>query len=373
MKLHQEDPRLTAYALGELPPEEALAVEHAIAADPALRAAFAETEKVRQELVEVLGGEKVRLQPKQRDAIRRAAREAARQGKVENLLSHRQAQRKWMAPLAAAAVIIGGIFLLTFFPKPSSQGGAKPATANNDPVKGGGIEGQAERGNIIRLPLKASGKSLSQITDAIRGEKRLPTKEEIRIPEMLNSFPLKANGAVVLWEGCKLGAEILPSPWKPSGSLVIVEIQGAKDRPRNLSVEYRAEDGVVIAHRLIGYPTNGSLGKSASSSEMAAGSRTLLVIEVESRDLRLGSLHWSVGGIEAPPLPLVREPDREPSDDARFTSLVCAFGLWLRAEEGGRIDEDLMLALAREVASGSLVADRYDFLTLIDEATKLSE
>ncbi len=350
MKLHQEDPRLTAYALGELPPEEAAAVAHAIAVDPALRAAFAETEEMGESLTEALGGKMERLLPRQRDAIRRAAHEAARQGKVEHLSSHRTARKTWMAPLAAAAVIIGGVFLLILFPKPDGAGSGKPVTANNDPVKGGGIEGQPERGNVIRLPLKASGKSLSQVTDAIRGENHLP---------------------VALWDGCKLGAEILPSPWKPSGSLVVVEIQGAKDGARSLSVEYRAEDGVVIAHRLIGYPTSDAAGDANPVSDMEANSCTLLVIEVESRDLRLGSLHWSVGGKEAPPLPLVRDPEREPSDDARFASLICAFGLWLRNEGGDRIDEPLLLGLAREVAAGSLVADRYDFLALIDEATKL--
>ena len=373
MKLHHEDPRLTAYALGELPPGEAAAVERAIAADPAMRAAFAETEEMRQGLVDALGGEKERLQPRQRDAIRRAAREAARQGKVEDLSSHRTARRTWMAPLAAAAVIIGGIFLLTLLPKPAGTGGTKPVTANNDPVKGGGLEGQPERGNVIRLPLKASGKSLSQIMDAIRGEKRMPTKEEVRIPEMLNSFPLKANGAVAVWDGCKLGAEIMPSPWKPSGSLVVVEIQGAKEGARELSVEYRAEEGVVIGHRLIGYASGESDRKANTPSKMEANSRMLLVIEVESRDLRLGSLQWSAGGKQAPALPLVREPEREPSDDARFASLVCAFGLWLRGEGGGMIDEEVMLALAREVASDSLVPDRFDFLNLIDEAAKLPE
>lgn len=371
MKLHQEDPRLTAYALGELPPEEAAAVAHAIALDPALRAAFEETEEVSHSLTEALGGEMERLQPRQRDAIRRAAHETARQGKVENLSSHRTARKTWMAPLAAAAVVIGGVFLLTLFPKPDGAGSGKAVTANNDPVKGGGIEGRPDRGNVIRLPLKASGKSLSQVTDAIRGENRLPSRDEVRIPEMLNAFPLKTKGSVALWDGCKLGAEILPSPWKPSGSLVVVEIQGAKESARSLSVEYRAEDGVVIAHRLIGYPTAVAAGDANPVSRMEANSRTLLVIEVESRDLRLGSLHWSVGGKEAPPLPLVRNPEREPSDDACFASLICAFGLWLRNEGGGIIDEPLLLGLAREVAAGSLVADRYDFLALIDEATRL--
>jgi hypothetical protein len=372
MKLHQEDPRLTAYALGELPPEESAAVEHAITADPELRAAYQETEEIRQALVEALGGENESLQPRQRDVIRRAAREAARDGKIESLSSHRKARQTWVPPLAAAAVMIGGVFLLTFFPKPHEASGTKPVTANNDPVKGRGLEGLAERGNSNRLPLSASGKSLSQITDAIRGQKRMPTKEEIRIPEMINSFPLKANGAVALWAACKLGVEILPSPWKPSGSLILVEIQGAKDGPRDISVEYRAEEGVVIGHRLIGYASEKSDPESKPLSKVEANSRMLLVIEVESRDLRLGSLQWSVADQEAPPLPLLRDPEREPSDDARFASLICAFGLWLRGESGAMIDEPLVLGLAREVAASSLVADRYDFLTLIDEATKIN-
>lgn len=372
MKPHEEDPRLTAYALGELPPEESAVIKRALAADPALRKAFAETEEFGHDLLDALSGEKERLLPRQRESIRRAAREAARQGEVINLSSHRTARRTWMAPLAAAAVIIGGIFLITLFPKPTGGGGAKPVTANADPVKGGGLEGSPEQRNVIRLPLKASGKSLSHITDAIRGQNRLPSKEEVRIPEMLNAFPLKVNGSAALWKGCKLGAEILPSPWKPSGSLVVVEIQGAKDGARQLSVEFRAEEGAVIAHRLIGYQSVKSDGKADSVSKMEANSRMLIVIEVESRDLRLGSLHWAVGGKDAPTIPLVRDPEKEPSDDARFASLVCAFGLWLRGEGGGLIDNALVLGLAREVAGSGLVADRYDLLNLIDEAIKLT-
>ena len=373
MKPHEEDPRLTAYALGELPPEEAAVIKRALAADPALRKAFAEMEEFGHDLLDALGGEKERLLPRQRELIRRAAKEAARQGEVIRLSSHRTPRRTWMAPLAAAAVIIGGVFLITLFPKPSGAGGAKPISANADPVKGGGLEGSPERGNVIRLPLKASGKSLSLITDAIRGGNRLPLKEEVRIPEMLNAFPLKANGSAALWDGCKLGAEILPSPWKPSGSLVFVEILGAKDGARQLSVEYRAEEGAVIDHRLIGYQTYDSDGKADHVSKMDANSRMLIVIEVESRDLRLGSLHWSVGGKDAPVIPLVRDPEREPSDDSRFASLVCVFGLWLREEGGGLIDESLALGLAREVAASGLVPDRYDFLNLVDEAVKLKE
>jgi hypothetical protein len=225
--------------------------------------------------------------------------------------------------------------------------------------------------NIVQLPLTAGRKSLPQIASAIRTESRMPNQEEIRIPEMLNAFPLKANAAVALWDGCKLGAEILPSPWKPSASLVVVEVQGAKDGPRDLSVEYRADDGSVSAHRLIGYTNSASGAAMKPVSAIGAKSQMILVIEVESKDLKLGSLVWEVGGKEAPAVPLVRNPEREPSDDARFASLICAFGLWLGGKEPSVVDDSLVLALARESASADLAPDRYDFLNLIDEATKL--
>ena len=39
MNLHPDDPRLSAWVLGELPADEAAEVAHAVAADPALQAA----------------------------------------------------------------------------------------------------------------------------------------------------------------------------------------------------------------------------------------------------------------------------------------------------------------------------------------------
>lgn len=42
-----------------------------------------EKNPLQKDLIEVLGGEKERLQPRQRDAIRRAAREVSRQDKIE--------------------------------------------------------------------------------------------------------------------------------------------------------------------------------------------------------------------------------------------------------------------------------------------------
>lgn len=371
MKLHQEDPRLTAYMLGELPPEEALAVEHAIAGDPALRLVLAEAEKTQAQLQELLGGGKEELLPRQRDHIRRAAKEAARKGKIVQLPSHRKARKAWAVPLAVAAAVAFGIFILTQLPatKPGTgiqvsgnKGPQIPPTAMPVKVSGGSV----------RLPLHAARESLAKISNSVRVGGRLPSIDEVSVPEMLNAFPLKANGSVALKGGCKLGAEILPCPWKPSGSLIFIEVHAAKDGERALTVEYRDDGGSVIAHRLIGYPAASGEAEGKGVSKMPASSTMLLIISVESKNPDLGKLVWSVDGEEAPSVPLVRDPEKEPSADARFAALVSGFGMWLRGEDSASLDAPVLLGMAREVAADGMAADRYDFLALVDQAVKLT-
>jgi hypothetical protein len=96
-------------------------------------------------------------------------------------------------------------------------------------------------------------------------------------------------------------------------------------------------------------------------------------MEASGNDPRLGELIWTVDGTEAPAISLIRNEENEPSDDARFAALICGFGLWLRGEEKPAVDDLLVLGLAREVAAESLVADRYDFLNLVDQAVKIAE
>jgi len=370
MKLHQEDPRLTAYILGELSPEEALAVEHAVAGEPALQLVLAEAEKAQTQLCELLGGATDGLLPRQRDNIRRAAKEAARKGKIEHLRSHRQARKIWLVPLAAAAVIAAGIFILTKIPATNS-GGGKGVSGNNVPVAPPAAAPGGGNQDGTQLPLRAGKESMAKVSNAVRVAGRKPLPNEVSVPELLNAFPLKANGSVALKSGCKLGAEIIPCPWKPSGSLILVEVQGARDGARDLAVSYRADGDSVIAHRLIGYPPVSGKTVSPDFSRMNPNATMLLMIDVDAKSPKLGELVWSVDGEAAPAIPLVRDPEKEPSDDVRFAALVCGFGLWLRGEDTASIDESMILGLAREVAADGLVADRYDFLNLVDQAMKL--
>ncbi|MFN5870221.1 MAG: anti-sigma factor family protein, partial [Akkermansiaceae bacterium] len=85
MKIEQDDPRLTAYVLGELSPKEAKQFDHAIAGDPALKLAVQEIERTQSDLLKMLGSETDTLLPKHRSAIMRAAREASGSDKIVSI------------------------------------------------------------------------------------------------------------------------------------------------------------------------------------------------------------------------------------------------------------------------------------------------
>jgi hypothetical protein len=67
----------------------------------------------------------------------------------------------------------------------------------------------------------------------------------------------------------------------------------------------------------------------------------------------------------------MRNDEAEPSNDARFAVLACTYAQWLAGEQVGFIDADIVAALAREVASGKLEADRVEFLSIIDKSLHL--
>jgi len=374
MKIHQEDPRLTAYVLGELPSDEATEIEYAVAADAVLRLAVKEIERSHSQMGEMLGDGAEILLPRQKSAIMRAAREVVRQGKVIELKSHRKARSVWYWPAAAAAVVGMGIFATNLVLPPKGKGGSKQVSKHTDGQsdRKQGLE-ISDEGSVMKLPLNAGKRSLALVSRAVREDRKMPAIDDVRIEEILNEFPLQSKASVAVWKGCSLGAEILPCPWKPSASLIFVNIKSATEEERELSVEYRENEETVVSRRVLGYRLD-DVGESREIGEaMNPGAEHLLLILVEATGDDLGSLVWNVEGEIAPAVLLERNEEGEQTDDARFAALVCAYGLWLRGEESEFIDDAMLLALAREVASDSLVPDRYDFLELIDQTVKLKD
>ena len=374
MKIEQDDPRWIAYVLGELSAKEAKQFDHAIAGDPALKLALKEIERSQADLLKFLGTESDTLLPRQRSAIMQAAREASGSGKIFSMKPQRKEFNVWAWPLAAAAVVTATMFIVTMLPAPESGDSDRKVGNGSDKPSFDefvAVENRGQARKSIGLPLIAGNKSLTQITRSIRELGNLPSRQDVRIEEMLNAFPLDTNGSVALLNGASLGAEVVECPWSPSGSLVFVKIRGARDRSSKLSVEFKSNDSSVISSRLLGYEIEeNTRDRKSMPQELSAGQQTLIAILIEAKSQDIGQLVWSVNGQTAPIIELVRDSEKEASSDSRFASLICGFGLWLREEKPEIIDDSLILGLAREVAAESLVPDRYNFLTLVDQAVK---
>jgi hypothetical protein len=374
MKIEQDDPRWIAYVLGELSAKEAKQFDHAIAGDPALKLALKEIERSQADLLKFLGTESDTLLPRQRSAIMQAAREASGTAKIVSMKPQRKEFNVWAWPLAAAAVVTATMFIVTMLPAPEAgESDRKVGNGSNKPSFDDfvAVENRGQARKSIGLPLIAGNKSLTQITRSIRELGNLPSRQDVRIEEILNAFPLDTHGSVALLNGASLGAEVVECPWSPSGSLVFVKIRGARDRSSKLSVDFKSNDSSVISSRLLGYEIEeNNRDRKSMPQELSAGQETLVVILIEAKDQDLGQLVWSVDGQTAPVIELVRDSEKEASSDSRFASLICGFGLWLREEKPEIIDDSLILGLAREVAAESLVPDRYNFLTLVDQAVK---
>ena len=361
-----DDPKLTAYVLGELPADEAEAIRSSAEIDPGLRRELEEISTQQSELMAIFGDEGENLLPRQHDAIRRAMKEASRDGAVVKLRSHKKSARKWAVPLAAAAVITTGIYLLTLIPAAKTGDGDRQV-ANGE----GGTESTPTPDPDEILTVGEEG--FATIVRAIRIDEKLPDESQVNLGELIKEFPLKAKEKVALWRGSTVGVEIIPCPWRPSGTLVFLEIKRAKGDDGEFSVRYIPKEESVYGMRVIRCIEPSDAGLLADGDGLKPGDSTFLVIELDSSSASVGEINLLVDGESGPSINLVRDPSTEPSEDAAFATLICAFGHWLAGEESSYIDDAMVLGLAREVASGTLVADRYDFLDLIDQAMKLAK
>ena len=120
MNLHPDDPRLTAYLLGELSADESAAVARAAAADPAIGLALRELQSVQRLLTNTLAPTDASLLPHQRASVLRTARQADLADRPVELASQRRSWKTFLVPLAAAAVVALAAVLLNNTPAPDS-------------------------------------------------------------------------------------------------------------------------------------------------------------------------------------------------------------------------------------------------------------
>ncbi len=222
----------------------------------------------------------------------------------------------------------------------------------------------------LQLPIRSGRSSLAWITHSIRQKHELPPSNAIRLEEMLNHFELRPAGSAAIAQGVTLSAETISCPWKPSASLVVVSLRGAKTGAREITAKFNAFPAAVRSYRLLGFAPVEGLPAGNLPNRLPEKSVTTLVLEIEPAAPTgdLGAITWTVGGHDAPPVYLSPDSPSEPSDDARFAALVCTYALWLIGDQAGMLDAEVLAALARETATETLSADRADFLNLIDQS-----
>jgi hypothetical protein len=462
MKLQPDDPRITAYVLGELTPDDSAAIEAAAENDPALRAAIEEATSMGELLSETFSSQSPKLKPAQRQIILQAAKEPENITHLPKITDFRQHRRPWIVSLAAAALLLFAFVLFSrapvFSPKSSDQAVAKPsrpmvspapispsaeeewrtlpiniamlpapgptdvsqvgrsfagaaapssttsrlAAARDEAIARAGskfydeaadslkkqplpAEGEfpqlSRRGSVIasvspqlQLPVVAGSASMDWITQSIREKHKKPPVNAVRLEEILNHFPIRPAGAASIAQGVTLSTETLPCPWKPSASLLIIAFRGANDGDRHIQADFKVDPAAVARYRLLGYSPVVGVPDGKLPTLLPEKGLTLVAIEIEptGSSMDFGKVEWSVNDKPAPPIAVTKKPDAEPSDDARFASLLCTYAQWLAGDnQAGMIDSEVVAALAREMASDNLPPDRYDLLNLIDQTLNL--
>jgi hypothetical protein len=386
MKLSPEDPRLSAYLLGELPMAEASLVEHAVAADPALRLSLDELRRVAAVLEGSLATAAPALRPVQREAVMRAVRHAEQAGKVVEFESARRGVRPWFTVIGAAAAVVlavtlasrlsgpskpgeggaGGPLELALLPMPGPPGPAGDAAAPG----GGGSSTTAVRGvqreelqkapgdfldkvsrqlggntlpDPARLPalkplppLAASGEiglpviighaSYGWVRGWIRDRAALPPKDAVRLEELVNTFPLERQDG----EGIAPRIDSAPSPWNPGSVLVAATLRGREGEEAGdtvVSWSFEAAEGVRV--RMIASPGSDA-GKLPDRLPAGRAATVLLEVVPAAGSDRLGVLKWEVDGEFTGRV--VELPAGGISPGMRQLGLMAAFGMWLRGE-----------------------------------------
>lgn len=359
MNLHPDDPRLSAWVLGELPADEAAELERAVAADPALQAAADELRGVCNFLDGTFSAPALR--PEQREAVRRAGRVNV----VEFPVRKKKAQH-WPALFATAAAIALGAFVVSRIetgsnhevvqrsqPEPITPPTIRPSTGNGESTAGNSrhihtADGTPEialgdfthvklpeaakmpvitpmdRTSDLDLPLVVGRSSYDWVRGWIQKKNQLPPKEAVRIEELANAFPLPPEEETESFAGLRVACVSMASLWSGPGRLVGVQIANESDQARRVTWAFRPAPGA----RSGGVRVLASTGGAASvPSTLPAGDRTLVLIELSSAAGDAGDLVVSADG-RSRRIPAVETK----APGLKQAGLVAAFGIWLRGE-----------------------------------------
>jgi hypothetical protein len=143
MKVHPDDPRLSAYVIGELSAADRAEVERALATSPVIRNSVSELRKVVRILEDSLGGDPMALDSLRLERVMSAARQADAAEQGIALESGRRSWRGWWVSGAAAAAVAATLVVLAQIPAGES--------ASNQSDPGGSEEAWQRRAREAAL------------------------------------------------------------------------------------------------------------------------------------------------------------------------------------------------------------------------------
>lgn len=418
MKIEPDDPRLSAWVLGELSPAEAEAVGEAVARDPELQAVVEGLGSVSSLLARSLAAPGLR--PEQREKVMRAGRAPVPPRAVVAFPPRRQAPGPWRAILATAAMLALGVFIATRIEtgeeaaKPVADAGSRgedlallpypgpkitpvvrqsPAPTFDPPHAKMMLAAEDHRQSAvdtlsptlamqplpdasrlpatlslppfhpaseIDLPLLVGRASYGWVRGWIRDKNELPPKDAVRIEELANAFPLPPEEETQEFAGLRVACVSMASLWPGPGRLVGVQIANESAEARSVSWSFRPGPGSKNSGVRVLASTGGG---DSTLSTLPAGRRTLVLIELASAAGEAGDLVVSTGGRSK------RFPAVETRDSGlKQAGLVAAFGMWLRGEgiDDSRLRE-ILAAAGEETDPG-----RADSRQLVREALDIA-
>ncbi len=373
MNLQPDDPRLSAWVLGELPPEEAEAIGREIEANPALHAQVEELYQMSDFLTATLAASALR--PDQRDAVRRAVTSTvpatAPVKVIEFPVAKSRPRRIWPLVIGAAAAIVLGAYLKNL---PGTPDDIKPVVTAPEkidtepspfpgprispraPTPKPGVDSSKVLDHMARdlaahphplpeasqlppteplppmrsdaeiaLPVLVGTSSYDWVRGWIRDKGQLPPKDAVRIEELANAFPLPAADETRDFAGLKVACASTASPWSGAGRLVAVQIENASGQSRQVEWSFSPAPGARQGGVRVLASTGGGSGTRAAT--LPNGRRTLVLIELASATDDAGDLVVSSAGHSK------RFAALDSKDPALTQAgLVAAFGIWLRGE-----------------------------------------
>lgn len=376
MKITPEDPRLSAYLLGELSADEAAEVDRAAVVDPVVRVSLDELQKTINFLSGTLGEQsEPKLLPAQRQSVLRAGRDADQEAKVMELVSAKRSMRPWITGFAAAAAITFAALLLNqlggegsgassewadeiaLLPMPGPNAGegltspAKGSAAEVEMARQMDQRGSAFLGEVarkleevrlpeidrlpaptslcefstsasLRLPIVVGASSPVWVNRWMQENQELPPKRLVRVEEFINVVSLRTPQVI---GKIKVGYEVMDCPWNQESKLVAVQLE-TLDKKDVHDVEIRTL--CTLPRRVLGSFVRRS--DQTLPSLLPADASTLVMMEVKADQGPFGDLEIRQGELEAS-LTLDKFGAGPSAEMARAVTMA-AYALWLRGE-----------------------------------------